>query len=95
MNFLHIQVVYFSLDSGLDVLCGSVLYKCRFYSHTPPQDFEVFGGLDKCQIGEENQAYRGTAGSRLRVERLRYGRYSFLAGTGYEIRDGCEYGTPP
>ena len=31
--FLLIQVVYFSLDSGLGVLCGSVLYKCRFYSH--------------------------------------------------------------
>ena len=58
VNFLLVQVVYFSLDSGLDVLCGSVLYKCRFYSHTPPQDFEVFGGLDKVRIGEENQAYR-------------------------------------
>jgi hypothetical protein len=57
VNFLLIRAVYFSIDSGLDVLCGSVLYKCRFYSHTPPQDFEVFGGLDKCQIGEENQAY--------------------------------------
>ena len=58
VNFLLIRAVYFSLDSGLDVLCGSVLYKCRFYSHTPPQDFEVFGGLDKVRIGEENQAYR-------------------------------------
>ena len=88
-------MVNFSLDLGLDVLCGSVLYKCRFYSHTPPQDFEVFGGLDKCQIGEENQAYRRIAVSRLRVERLRYVRYSSLAETGYEILDGCKYGTPP
>ena len=95
--FLFIQVVYFSLDSGLDVLCGSVLYKCRFYSHTPPQDFEVFGGLDKVRIGEENQAYRGIAVSRLRVERLRYGRYSSLAEAGYEVLDGCKCltKTPP
>ena len=59
--FLLIQVVYFSLDSGLGVLRGSVLYKCRFYSHTPPQDFEEFEGLDKFRIGEENQAYRRKA----------------------------------
>ena len=56
--FLLIVVVNFSSNSGLDVLRGSVLYKCRFYSHTPPQDFEVFGGLEKVRIGEENQANR-------------------------------------
>ena len=49
VNFLLTQVVYFSLDSGMDVLCGSVLYKCRFYSHTLAYGDVVEGMLMRSQ----------------------------------------------
>ena len=58
-----------------------------FYSHTPPQDFEVFGGLDKVRIGEENQAYREEQfhGLRLSGFDTSYSRHSSLARAGYEV----------